>query len=127
LPAVWRSIPHCNPLPSTIARPRPDAASAGARQGCGRRGVLVADLDAHLTGGGDDPDRVLGPGVHHRVRRELVRSHDQRVSEVTAGLVRQQGLDCLPQEAASTRDRWSVRLELLYDRVCGHFHLLPPR
>lgn len=40
LPPGCRSAPHCSPLPSTIARPRPEAASAGARQGCGMRVLL---------------------------------------------------------------------------------------
>jgi hypothetical protein len=37
LPWACRSAPHCRPVPSTIARPRPEVAWAGVRQGCGMR------------------------------------------------------------------------------------------
>jgi hypothetical protein len=37
LPPQCRSMPCCRPLPSTIARPRPEVASSEARHGCGTR------------------------------------------------------------------------------------------
>jgi len=93
-------MPRFRPLPSMIARPRPEVASAGARQGCGTRLLPSVNLDPHVHGVDCDPHDELGPGVQHRVRRELVRRHQQRVGQLAPVVVAQQVLQRLPQERA---------------------------